>query len=200
MGFVTQPQRRAEPTPLAPAGVVPYLGRASPRTTARNLGRGCWVRLPVDHAPRGGYEPCPFGWGARTCDLRGSSVAGGRLSSLSFCLTLGEGSPCHNSFLSLGGRIGLRCWRSACSGPSPHGVRSSRPELWTVEDLVLAESSAGWKLSPDGSVAVWVKRSVEKVGDEEKEVSRLWLSRLDERFPGSADPGSGESLEPGVLT
>ena len=57
---------------------------------------------------------------------------------------------------------------------------ASRPELWTVEDLVLAESSAGWKLSPDGSVAVWVKRSVEKVGDEEKEVSRLWLSRLDD--------------------
>ncbi|MGB5294318.1 MAG: prolyl oligopeptidase family serine peptidase [Thermoanaerobaculia bacterium] len=53
-----------------------------------------------------------------------------------------------------------------------------RPELWTVEDLVLAESSAGWNLSPDGSVAVWVKRSVEKVGEEEKEVSRLWLSRL----------------------
>ncbi len=54
-----------------------------------------------------------------------------------------------------------------------------RPELWTVEDLVLAESSEGWKLSPDGSVAVWVKKSVEKVGDEEKEVSRLWLSRLE---------------------
>ncbi len=55
-----------------------------------------------------------------------------------------------------------------------------RPELWTVEDLVLAESSEGWKLSPDGGVAVWVKKSVEKVGDEEKEVSRLWLSRLDD--------------------
>lgn len=57
---------------------------------------------------------------------------------------------------------------------------ASRPELWTVEDLVLAESSAGWKLSPEGSVAVWVKRSVEKVGDEDRQVSRLWLSRLDD--------------------
>ena len=64
---------------------------------------------------------------------------------------------------------------------SPLAVWSDagRPDLWTVEDLVLAESSTGWKLSPDGSVAVWVKKSVEKVGDEEKEVSRLWLSRLD---------------------
>lgn len=63
---------------------------------------------------------------------------------------------------------------------SPLTVRGDAglPDLWTVEDLILAESSAGWNLSPDGSVAVWVKRSVEKVGDEEKEVSRLWLSRL----------------------
>ena len=54
---------------------------------------------------------------------------------------------------------------------SPLTVRGDAglPDLWTVEDLVLAESSAGWNLSPDGSVAVWLKRSVEKVGDEEKE-------------------------------
>jgi dipeptidyl aminopeptidase/acylaminoacyl peptidase len=55
-----------------------------------------------------------------------------------------------------------------------------RPEIWTVEDLVLAESSSGWQLSPDGELAVWVKHSVEEVEDEEKKVSRLWLSRLED--------------------
>jgi dipeptidyl aminopeptidase/acylaminoacyl peptidase len=55
-----------------------------------------------------------------------------------------------------------------------------RPEVWTVEDLVVAESSSGWQLSPDGNVAVWVKHFVEEVEEEEKEVSRLWLSRLDD--------------------
>ena len=55
-----------------------------------------------------------------------------------------------------------------------------RPEIWTVEDLVLAESSSGWQLSPDGDLAVWVKHSVEEVEDQEKKVSRLWLSRLED--------------------
>ena len=54
-----------------------------------------------------------------------------------------------------------------------------RSEIWTVEDLVLAESSSGWQLSPDGQLAIWVKSSVEEIEDEEKEVSRLWLSRLE---------------------
>ena len=53
-----------------------------------------------------------------------------------------------------------------------------QPDRWMVEDLVRAESSQGWTLSPDGGFAVWVKSSVEEVGEEEKEVSRLWLSRL----------------------
>jgi len=71
--------------------------------------------------------------------------------------------------LAMGLLLPLAAWSEA-----------GRSEVWTVEDLVLAEASGDWNLSPDGSVAVWVKTSVEKVGDEEQEVSRLWLSRLDD--------------------
>jgi len=77
--------------------------------------------------------------------------------------------PIGPAVLAIGLLLTLAAWSEA-----------GRPELWTVEDLVLAESSAGWNLSMDGSVAIWVKSSVEKVGDQEKGVSRLWLSRLDD--------------------
>ncbi|NHZ73033.1 MAG: prolyl oligopeptidase family serine peptidase [Nitrospirae bacterium] len=71
--------------------------------------------------------------------------------------------------LAMGLLLPLAAWSAA-----------GRSGLWSVEDLVLAESSGDWNLSPDGRVAVWVKTSVEKVDEEEKEVSRLWLSRLDD--------------------
>lgn len=80
----------------------------------------------------------------------------------------------------VGQPVGLAVLAIGLLSPLAGWSEVGQPDLWTVEDLVLAESSAGWNLCPDGSVAVWVKRSVENVGDEEKEVSRLWLSRLDD--------------------
>ncbi|HVN76399.1 MAG TPA: prolyl oligopeptidase family serine peptidase [Thermoanaerobaculaceae bacterium] len=52
------------------------------------------------------------------------------------------------------------------------------PPRWTVDDILLAEHASSWEISPDGTLAVWVRATVEKVGTEEKRVSNLWLSRL----------------------
>jgi dipeptidyl aminopeptidase/acylaminoacyl peptidase len=49
---------------------------------------------------------------------------------------------------------------------------------WTVDDILLAESASSWTVSPDGSLAAWVRTTVEKTGGEEQRVSNLWLSRL----------------------
>ncbi len=56
---------------------------------------------------------------------------------------------------------------------------------FTIEDLLKAEDVRELDLSPDGSLAVWVRSTVEKVDGEEKRVSNLWLTRL----------GSGESMQ-----
>ena len=52
------------------------------------------------------------------------------------------------------------------------------PKAWTVDDVVLAERASSWAVSPDGTLAAWVRATVEKVGGEEQRVSNLWLSRL----------------------
>ena len=54
-------------------------------------------------------------------------------------------------------------------------VGSSR---WTVDDVVKGESARDWAVSPDGTRAVWVKSTVEKVEGVEKRVERLWMTRL----------------------
>ncbi len=52
------------------------------------------------------------------------------------------------------------------------------PTTWTVDDVLLAEAGAGWTISPDGSLAAWVRSTVEKVDGAEKRVSNLWVTRL----------------------
>jgi dipeptidyl aminopeptidase/acylaminoacyl peptidase len=52
------------------------------------------------------------------------------------------------------------------------------PKTWNVDDILLAESASSWAISPDGTLAVWVRSTVEKVDGEEKRVSNLWLTRL----------------------
>lgn len=65
---------------------------------------------------------------------------------------------------------------------SPREVAGSGPLLdatrWTVEDLVRGERASDWDVASDGSFAVWLRSTVEKIEGEEKRISRLWLSPL----------------------
>ena len=56
---------------------------------------------------------------------------------------------------------------------------------WTVEDLVRTERASDWDLAADGSFAVWLRSTVEKVEGEDRRLSRLWLSRLDAESEGT---------------
>lgn len=48
--------------------------------------------------------------------------------------------------------------------------------LWTVEDVLLAESSSDWQISPDGKWAVWVKTRMDK--EKNGRVANLLLTDL----------------------
>jgi dipeptidyl aminopeptidase/acylaminoacyl peptidase len=63
--------------------------------------------------------------------------------------------------------------------PSASGERQSA-EPWTIDDLVLAESASDWTISPDGTLAAWVKSTVGKGSGKEDEarVGNLWVTRL----------------------
>lgn len=94
------------------------------------------------------------------------------------------------AFLASGGRT------AAEQGPLLDVTR------WTVDDLVHAETASGWDVAADGSFAVWLRSTVEKVDGEEKRLSRLWWSSLDrprdeaEDGPGD-ESGGGSRVEPG---
>ena len=49
---------------------------------------------------------------------------------------------------------------------------------WTIDDIVTAESAGSWTLSRDGTMAAWTKTTIEKIGGEEKRVSRSWLTAM----------------------
>ena len=55
---------------------------------------------------------------------------------------------------------------------------AAAPGRWTVDDLVHAERAGSWDLAPDGSLAVWVKTTVETVEGKEQAVDNLWLTPL----------------------
>ncbi len=63
--------------------------------------------------------------------------------------------------------------------PSAGGERQTA-EPWTIDDLVTAEGASDWTLSPDGTLAAWVKSTIGKGGDKEEEarVANLWVTRL----------------------
>ncbi len=75
------------------------------------------------------------------------------------------------------------------------GERQSS-EPWTIDDLILAESASDWAISPDGSLAAWVKSTVGKGGDKEDEatVSDLWLTRLGGASPESFQMTRGDEM------
>lgn len=64
-------------------------------------------------------------------------------------------------------------------GIPPDAAAEADPARWTVDDLVRAESARAWDVASDGSFAVWLRSTVEKVEGEEKRVENLWISRLD---------------------
>ncbi len=49
---------------------------------------------------------------------------------------------------------------------------------WTIDDLIKPQRASSWTLSPDGTLAAWVRSQYIKVDDEDKNVSHLWLTRL----------------------
>ena len=83
----------------------------------------------------------------------------------------------------------------AASPASPTSA-SGPPGRWTVDDLVSSERAEGLAVSPDGRLAVWVQSTVEKVEDEEKRVSNLWLHRLDAGEPVPLTRGLDRAAKP----
>jgi len=68
---------------------------------------------------------------------------------------------------------------------------------WTVEDLVRAERASDWDLAADGSLAVWLRSTVDKVEGEDRRLSRLWLSRLEAETEGADAAPSARPLTRG---
>ena len=54
------------------------------------------------------------------------------------------------------------------------------PNKWTADDILMEERAGDWAVSPDGTMAVWVKSGVEVIDGEERRVSSLSISRLAE--------------------
>ena len=81
------------------------------------------------------------------------------------------------------------------AAPAPGGEPLLDARRWTVDDLVEAERASGWDLASDGSFAVWLRSTVEKVEGEEKRIERLWRSSL--AGPASGEP---EGAKPEPLT
>ncbi len=79
---------------------------------------------------------------------------------------------------------------------APAPIAASDPGAWTVDDILLAERASSWAVSPDGSLAAWVRITVEKVGGEEKRVSNLWLSRLADGTSAALTRGQDTVAEP----
>lgn len=78
--------------------------------------------------------------------------------------------------------------------PGPAGAEGPLLDArrWTVDDLVRGERASDWDLASDGSFAVWLRSTVEKVEGEDKRIERLWRSSLAD--PGSADPGDAKPV------
>ncbi len=62
---------------------------------------------------------------------------------------------------------------AAEDAPKPAALK---PTPWTVDDILLAESSGQWEISPDGTLAVWVKSQMDK--DKNGRISNLILTNL----------------------
>ncbi|MGD1148873.1 MAG: prolyl oligopeptidase family serine peptidase [Thermoanaerobaculaceae bacterium] len=81
------------------------------------------------------------------------------------------------------------------AGAAAHAA-ASEPGTWTVDDILLAERASSWTVSPDGTLAAWVRTTVEKVGGEEQRVSNLWLSRLADGTSAPFTRGQDTVAEP----
>ena len=59
-------------------------------------------------------------------------------------------------------------------------VERQSAEPWTIDDLVSAEAASDWTISPDGTLAAWIKSTLGKGGEKEDEarVANLWVTRL----------------------
>ncbi len=69
--------------------------------------------------------------------------------------------------------------RTLAEHPLAGGERQSS-EPWTIDDLVLADDAGDWAVSPDGTLAAWVKSTIGKGTDKEGEsrIANLWVTRL----------------------
>src|SRR5919201_1481970 len=56
------------------------------------------------------------------------------------------------------------CLPASCSSrpPGPPKPVHPAPEKWTLDDVLLAASAAGFRCSPDGRWAAWVKTAADK--------------------------------------
>ena len=71
-------------------------------------------------------------------------------------------------------------------------------DSWNVDDFARQERASEWTFSPDGSLAVWVRSTVEKVDAEEKRVANLWLTGLGEGRSQPLTRGSDTVSDPAV--
>src|SRR5262249_9189964 len=67
---------------------------------------------------------------------------------------------------------------------------------WTVNDLILAERAGDLVVARDGSLAAWTRNTVAKADGEEKRISNLWLTRLDDGSSVQMTRGSDEVSSP----
>lgn len=80
--------------------------------------------------------------------------------------------------------------------PSPAAEQGMASEPWTLDDLQKGEIPRQIALTPDGKLALWQVQGLEKVGKEEKRISRLFARSLVDRQakPVQLTQGDGDVL------
>lgn len=82
---------------------------------------------------------------------------------------------------------------SAAAGETPAPAEKGRT-AWTVEDILLAESSSGWEISPDGKWAVWVSSRMDK--EKNGRIANLVLTNLETKKETPLTRGSESNTGP----
>src|SRR5439155_11777416 len=80
--------------------------------------------------------------------------------------------------------------------PAPPGEKTApvAGEKWTVDDVINAEWASGFRLSPDGRHAVWVKTTADK--DKGERVAQLVRTDLAEKRDVELTRGSDSCVGP----
>src|SRR5262245_6508073 len=78
--------------------------------------------------------------------------------------------------------------------PDLRPEKAAAGDRWTVDDVINAETASGFRLSPDGHWAVWVKTTADK--DKGERVAQLVRTDLADKRDVELTRGSDSCISP----